>query len=105
MFTKKTPTLLQLYADDTLVGFIMFGFCELRGQYTFLIDKSRQNKGYGKAALLLGMKRMKEEHDIQEMYTGVALGNVGAKHLYKSIGFQLTGLVENGMKEMRYICK
>lgn len=97
-----------IYADDTLVGFIMFGFYELRNQYTlwkFLIDEGHQNKGYGKAALLLGIERMKEEHHIQEMYTGVALGNEVAERLYESIGFQLTGLVENGMKELRYICK
>ena len=39
-----------IYADDTLVGFIMFGFYELRNQYTlwkFLIDEKYQNKGYG----------------------------------------------------------
>ena len=43
-----------IYADNTLVGFIMFGFYELRNQYTlwkFLIDKKHQNKGYGKLAL------------------------------------------------------
>ena len=104
---RETVYPFAIYADDTLVGFIMFGFYELRNQYTlwkFLIDEKYQNKGYGKAALLLGIKRMKEEHNIQEMYTGVALGNEIAERLYKSIGFQLTGLVENGMKELRYIC-
>ena len=52
-----------IYADDILVGFIMFGFYESRNQYTlwkFLIDKCHQNKGYGKTALLLGIERMKE---------------------------------------------
>ena len=95
-----------IYADDTLVGFIMFGFYESRNQYTlwkFLIDKCHQNKGYGKTALLLGIERMKEEHNIQKMYTGVSLGNEVAERLYKSVGFQLTGLVENGMKELRYV--
>lgn len=97
-----------IYADDTLVGFIMFGFYELRNQYTlwkFLIDKNHQNKGYGKVALLLGIERMKEKYDVTEMYTGVSLGNYIAENLYKSIGFQSTGLVENGMKELRYVCK
>ena len=97
-----------IYADDTLVGFIMFGFYELRNQYTlwkFLIDEKYQNKGYGKIALLLGIEYMKKQYDIKEMYTGVAIDNNVAEHLYQSIGFQATGLVENGMKELRYVCK
>ena len=84
----------------------MFGFYESRNQYTlwkFLIDKDYQNKGYGKNALLLGIKRMKEEYNIQEMYTGVSLENEVAERLYQSVGFQITGLVENGMKELRYV--
>ena len=97
-----------IYADDTLVGFIMFGFYELRNQYTlwkFLIDEKYQNKGYGKIALLLGIAYMKKQYDIKEMYTGVAIDNHVAERLYHSVGFQLTGLVENGMKELRYVCR
>ena len=97
-----------IYADDTLVGFIMFGFFELRNQYTlwkFLIDEKYQNKGYGKMALALGIEYMKKQYDIKEMYTGVAIDNDVAERLYHSVGFQLTGLIENGMKELRYVCK
>ena len=53
--------------------------------------------------MLLGIERMKEEHNIQEMYTGVALENEVAERVYKSVGCQFTGLVENGMKELRYV--
>ena len=94
-----------IYADNTPVGFIMFGYYEARSQYTLwklLIDKKYQNKGYGKNALLLGIKYMKDEHKINKLYVGVSLVNEVAEHLYKSVGFQLTGLVENGMKELRY---
>ena len=97
-----------IYADDTLVGFILFGFYELRNQYTlwkFLIDEKYQNKGYGKMALALGIEYMKKQYDIKEMYTGVAIDNDVAERLYHSVGFQLTGLIENGMKELRYVCK
>lgn len=97
-----------IYADDTLVGFIMFGFYELRNQYTlwkFLIDEKYQNIGYGKMALALGIEYMKKQYDIKEMYTGVAIDNDVAERLYHSVGFQLTGLIENGMKELRYVCK
>ena len=97
-----------IYADDTLVGFIMFGFYELRNKYTlwkFLIDEKYQNKGYGKMALALGIEYMKKQYDIKEIYTGVAIDNDVAERLYHSVGFQLTGLIENGMKELRYVCK
>ncbi|CDD31462.1 gCN5-related N-acetyltransferase [Firmicutes bacterium CAG:94] len=86
----------------------MFGFYELRNQYTlwkFLIDEKYQNKGYGKMALALGIEYMKKQYDIKEMYTGVAIDNDVAERLYHSVGFQLTGLIENGMKELRYVCK
>ena len=65
-----------IYADDTLVGFIMFGFYESKNQYTlwkFLIDEKYQNKGYGKIALLLGIEHMKKQHDMKEIYTGIAI--------------------------------
>ena len=45
---------------------------------------------------------MKEEHDIEEMYTRVSLGNEVAGHLYKSVGFQVTGLVENVVTHADY---
>ena len=37
-----------------------------------------------------------------DIYTGVAPGNMVARHLYESVGFASTGLVELGMEEMRY---
>ena len=97
-----------IYEDDRMVGYMMVIYDYDVPEYDIwhmMIDETQQGKGYGKAALLLGIERMKEEHHIQEMYTGVALGNEVAERLYESIGFQLTGLVENGMKELRYICK
>ena len=105
---RETAYPFAIYADDTLVGFIMFGFYELRKEYTlrkFLIDEKYQNKGYGKMALALGIEYMKKQYDIKEMYTGVAIDNDVAVRLYHSVGFQLTGLIEYGMKELRYVCK
>ena len=50
----ETAFPFAIYADDTLVGFIMFGYYTSRSQYTlwkFLIDRQYQKKGYGKEAL------------------------------------------------------
>ena len=94
-----------IYADDALVGFIMMGYYEERKQYTlwkFLIDKSHQNKGYGRAALVQGIAYLRDEFGVNEVYTGVLPGNEVAKRLYVSVGFAQTGLVEYGMEEMKY---
>ena len=93
-----------IYADNTLVGFIMFGYYEAKKQYTiwkFLIDERHQNKGYGKAALSQGVAFLKNKFGVREIYLGVTVGNESAKHMYTSVGFKETGLVENNMEEMR----
>ena len=92
-----------VYADNTLVGFIMLGY-EARNQYTlwkFLIDKKYQNKGYGKEALKQGIQYLRNTFGAKEIYTGVSIGNEQAKHVYKSLGFMETGLVEDGMEELK----
>lgn len=102
----ETAFPFAVYADNTLVGFIMLGYYEPRKQYTlwkFLIDKDYQNKGYGRAALKQGIEYLKDSFGTREIYTGVALENGKAKHLYRSIGFKETGLIENNMEEMKLV--
>ena len=92
-----------IYADETVVGLIMMGYYEAKDYYTlwkFLIDSKYQNKGYGRKALELGIKFLKDEHSAKEIYTGVIPGNAVAKRLYESAGFKSTELVEDGMEEM-----
>lgn len=104
---RKTAFPFAIYADKTLVGFIMFGYYESKKQYTlwkFLIDKQYQNKGYGRDALNQGIAYLKEKCSVKEIFTGVSLGNHQAKHLYKSVCFAETGIVEDNMEEMRYVC-
>lgn len=104
---RETAYPFAIYADDTLVGFIMFGYYEARNQYTlwkFLIDKQHQNKGYGREALKQGIDYLKEQFGAAEIYTGVSLGNEAAKRLYASLGFEETGLVEDNMEEMKLRC-
>ena len=104
---RDTAFPFAVYADEKPVGFIMLGYYESRKQYTlwkFLIDKEYQGKGYGKEALKQGITYLKEQFDAKEIYTGVSLGNEAAKGLYKSMGFTQTGLIEEGMEELRFIC-
>lgn len=101
---SKTAYPFAVYDDETLVGFIMMGYYELKDYYTlweFMIDYRYQNKGYGRQALKLGLDFVKDKFNPDSIYTGVAPGNSVAKGLYESVGFKDTGLVENGMEEMR----
>ena len=103
---RDTAFPFAIYADDTPIGFVMLGYYQARDQYTlwkFLIDEHFQNRGYGRQALGLAMDYLHRTHHAREVYTGVSIGNTVAKHLYLSFGFEATGLVEDGMEELRYI--
>ena len=95
-----------VYDDDTIVGFIMMGYYEVKEYYTlwkFMIDKRYQNRGYGRRALELGIQYLRNRFNVSEIYTGVIPGNTIAKNLYKSVGFKETGVIESGMEEMRLV--
>lgn len=105
---RDTAFPFAIYADDTVIGFIMLGYYEEKKQYTlwkFLIDKNYQNQGYGKIALKKGIEYLTDTFDAKEIYVGVSSENVIAKQLYSSVGFKATELVENDTEEMRYICQ
>ena len=100
----KTAYPFAVYEDSTIVGFIMMGYYEVKAYYTlwkFMIDARYQNRGYGRKALELGIRYLKDRFDVSEVYTGVVPGNTVAKGLYESVGFKDTGLIELGMEEMR----
>ena len=102
---KDTAFPFAVYENDTPVGFIMLGYYEKKRYYTLwklLIDEKYQNKGYGQAALKLGIGYLKDNYKADRVYTGVASDNEVAKHLYSSFGFVETGVVEDGMIEMCY---
>ena len=100
---KETAFPFAVYNDDTMVGFIMMGYYEVKNYYTlwkFLIDKKYQHMGYGREALMQGISFMRDKFNIKEIYTGVAPSNSVAKGLYQSVGFEDTGLIEFNMEEM-----
>ena len=100
---SNTAYPFAVYGGGRVVGFIMMGYYEAKGYYTLwklLIDKEHQGKGYGRAALELGIEFLKNHFDVSEIYTGVSPGNSVAKSLYESVGFRFTGLEEDNMEEM-----
>ncbi len=101
---RDTAFPFTIYADSTMVGFVMLGYYECKHQYTlwkFLIDERFQNKGYGKAALQLAIKYLIERFNANEIFTGVAFGNEIAKKLYYSVGFRETGISDDFQLEMK----
>lgn len=103
---RDTAFPFAIYAHNTIVGFIMLGYYELKDQYTvwqFLIDERFQHKGYGKAALGLGIKFLKDSFNAGEVYLGVKFENIIAQKLYSSFGFVETGEVTDTALEMKLI--
>ena len=100
----KTAFPFAIYAENNLVGFIMAGYYEPQNRYNiwrFMIDERYQSKGYGKAALLLAISYLKEEHGAREIFLSVVPENTAAKNLYHRIGFQLTGEMSGSEVVMR----
>ncbi len=96
-----------VYSGQDVVGFIMMGYYEEKKYYTLwklLIDGRYQHRGFGRQALELGIAFLKEQFRVEEIYTGVIPENHTAKRLYLSVGFEETGLFENGMEELRLKC-
>lgn len=108
--SKIYPTHLPfaIYAEDEMVGFVMYGLDTDDDKYylgRLMIDEKHQGKGYGKAAVLKVIERMKEIEDCKEIYLSVVPENTGAAKLYASLGFEQTGEINEGEQIMRLSLK
>lgn len=102
----ETAYPLAIYADNTMVGFIMLGYYKAKEHYTlwkFMIDEKYQNKGYGKKALKLGIDYLVNHFQVKEVYTAYYETNLIARNLYASIGFCETGEIEDNQIGMKLI--
>ena len=93
-----------VYADEEMVGFCMYGYdtddrCYYVGR--LMIDKDHQGKGYGRAAIVEAVRRMRERPDCREIALSLKPENVSAQKLYESLGFVKTGEVAHGEEVMR----
>lgn len=76
-----------IYDDNTMVGFIMLEYYEIKNYYTiwrFMIDENYQNKGYEKKALILGVNFLIDHFKVKEVFLSVEPENTTARHLYRS---------------------
>jgi diamine N-acetyltransferase len=109
--SKIYPTHLPfaVYDDDEMVGFVLCGLDTDDGRYylgRLMIDENYQGKGYGRAATLAVIERLKQVEDCKEIYLSFTPENKVAEKLYNSIGFERTGeFNEVGEIMMRYEIK
>ena len=97
---------MAVYAETELVGFVMSGFEADENRFylvRLMIDERFQGRGYGKAATLAFIEKMRENPDCREIYLSFVPENTGAEALYKSIGFERTGNIDDGEIVMRYV--
>lgn len=107
--SRKSWRPVGIYDGGTLVGFAMYGFF---WEYLplgrvwldrLLIDQKYQGRGYGKAAVLALLERIRQEYKHKKIYLSVYAENTAAIHLYKALGFQFNGQLDRlGEKVMVY---
>ena len=105
-------TPLAIYADDTMVGFLMYIYDTMDHEsfenevfygkksyfiWHMMIDKSYQGKGYGKQAfdkMLMAIETM-PDGEAEYVTLFYHTSNVNAKTLYASFGFVDTGIIQD----------
>ena len=102
-----------IYADETLIGFIMLDLkaLDVPKEYQpayylwrFMIAKDHQAKGYGKTVLDLVVKKCKQEN-IKFLYTSCEIKEPQPYNFYIKYGFVDTHVFEDGEQVLRYEVK
>ena len=95
-----------IFSGNDVVGFALYGRDLDTGAYwivRLMIDAAHQSKGFGKAATRTLIDKMKAQPGCTEIYLSFVPGNSPAEGLYRSVGFEPTGEVnESGEIIMRY---
>jgi diamine N-acetyltransferase len=66
-----------------------------------MIDKRHQGKGYGRAAMVALIERIKAQGNFRAIELSFEPTNTAAERLYASLGFVRTGWMIDGEAEMR----
>jgi diamine N-acetyltransferase len=88
-----------IFVAGTLVGFLMYdatsevGIAQL---YRFMIDRSFQGRGYGKAALQAVLAEIRMLNHVRQISICYEPENSAARQLYAKAGFVEEGLDEDG---------
>jgi len=85
---------LAVCAGEDVVGFVMWAVDPDDGSGWIgglVVDRARQRRGYGRAAVLAVLERLRREHACPSAALSYAPGNAAARALYRSLGFVETG--------------
>lgn len=88
-----------IYADDLMVGFVLFdNEVYSDGYYWILrlmIDEKYQGRGYGRSAIKQLINQLKDRTDCRQIRVSHVHHNTVANRLYKQCGFRETGEFED----------
>ena len=99
---------LAIYTGDTMVGFVMYWYDRdnHRGHIDrLMVDHHHQGHGYGKAAMVEVIEKLKNTPGCRDIQTSFAHDNVIADKLYAGLGFQRTGEVTEDGEEAIVVLK
>ncbi|RPJ50587.1 MAG: GNAT family N-acetyltransferase [Chloroflexi bacterium] len=97
VFPGRKP--MAIYAGEIPVGFLMFTYWEERQQhwiFRLMIAAEHQRQGYGQAAMLLLIERMRAIPGCHQIFISYEPENQAARMLYSNLGFRPTGEIEGG---------
>jgi len=98
-YVEPTWVPLAIYADDTMVGFVMHGREAETGFdwiIRLMIDARYQGRGYGRATMLEVLSTLKQSPDSKGIKISYEPENRTAERLYAQLGFRPTGEIEEG---------
>ena len=99
-----------IYADETPVGFVMLHDENLRADpeirdfyalWRLMIDAGHQGRGYGAQAMRLLVEHVKSNPNAVELLTSYKSGEDSPEGFYLKLGFEHTGRMIHGEREMR----
>ena len=75
-------------ANPSMVGFVMYGISNARGFILrLMIDEKFQRRGYGRAAMIEVIRRLKLHPEVERIATSHDRKNEAAAQLYENLGF------------------
>ena len=74
--------------NPSMVGFVMYGLSNARGFILrLMVDEKFQRRGYGRAAMVEVIRRLKLHPEVERIATSHNRKNEAAARLYESLGF------------------
>lgn len=100
-----------IYNDDKMVGFAMFGSTDITDEedgskdprfwiWRLMVAEGEQYKGYGKEAMKIIIGKAIEAGE-KEIMVSTEPQNVKAIKFYKDLGFEETGIIDDGEEVFR----